>query len=112
MPENIKAIIHANDASMKEVVEVTEVLTDSSNFKPMNEVHKAFSSEPFQVRICYGPVLMLPQMLLGIDAIAHKGKWELTRLFERNRYGRLKHHIAKASQKEEKHDEAHWHCRL
>lgn len=46
--ENIKAILQANDASMKDVVKVTVVLTDLSNFKPMNEVYKAFFPSHFQ----------------------------------------------------------------
>ena len=72
--ENIKAILQANGASMKDVVKVTVVLTDLSNFKPMNEVYKTFFSEPFPARITYGASLALTRMLVEIDAIAYVGK--------------------------------------
>lgn len=72
--ENIKAILQANGASMADVVKVTAVLTDLSNFKPMNEVYKTFFTEPFPARICYGAALLLPTMLVEIDAIAYVGK--------------------------------------
>ena len=72
--ENIKAILEANGAGMKDVVKVTVVLTDLSNFKPMNEVYKTFFSEPFPARISYGSALALPKMLVEIDAIAYVGK--------------------------------------
>ena len=72
--ENIKAILEANGVSMKDVVKVTVVLTDLSNFKPMNEVYKAFFPEPFPARICYGTALVLPEMLVEIDAIAYVKK--------------------------------------
>jgi len=72
--ENIKAILQANGASMKDVVKVTVVLTDLSKFKPMNEVYKTFFSEPFPARITYGASLALTGMLVEIDAIAYVGK--------------------------------------
>ena len=59
---------------MKDVVKVTVVLTDLSNFKPMNEVYKTFFSEPFPARITYGASLALTRMLVEIDAIAYVGK--------------------------------------
>jgi len=55
-------------------LKVTVVLTDLSNFKPMNEVYKAFFSEPFPARITYGASLALTRMLVEIDAIAYVGK--------------------------------------
>ena len=72
--ENIKAILQANGASMADVVKVTAVLTDLSHFKPMNEVYKTFFTESFPARICYGAALLLPTMLVEIDAIAYVGK--------------------------------------
>ncbi len=72
--ENIKAILQANGASMKDVVKVTVVLTDLSNFKPMNEVYKTFFPEPFPARMTYGASLALTRMLVEIDAIAYVGK--------------------------------------
>ncbi len=55
-------------------LKVTVVLTDLSNFKPMNEVYKTFFSEPFPARITYGASLALTRMLVAIDAIAYVGK--------------------------------------
>ena len=72
--ENIKSILEAGGASMGDVVKVTVVLTDFANFKPMNGIYKAFFSEPFPARICYGGQLTLPGMLVEIDAIAYVGK--------------------------------------
>lgn len=72
--ENIKAILEANSATMSDVVKVTVVLTDLSNFKLMNEVYKTFFPEPFPARICYGAALVLPEMLVEIDAIAYVKK--------------------------------------
>ena len=72
--ENIKAILQANGASMKDVVKVTVVLTDLSNFKPMNEVYKTFFPEAFPVRTSYGGQLPVPGMLVEIDAIAYVGE--------------------------------------
>jgi 2-iminobutanoate/2-iminopropanoate deaminase len=68
--ENIKAILGANGASLKDVVKVTVVLTDVTNFKRMNEVYRTFFSKPFPARICYGGQLASPNMLVEIDAIA------------------------------------------
>jgi len=72
--ENIRAILQASGASMKDVVRVTVLLTDMSNFKAMNEVYKAFFSEPFPARMCYGAALVSPKWLVEIDAIAYVGK--------------------------------------
>lgn len=72
--DNIKGILQAGGASMTDVVKVTVILTDLSNFRPMNEVYKTFFTEPFPVRITYGAGLALPDMLVEIDAIAYVGE--------------------------------------
>jgi len=72
--DNIKGILQAGGASMTDVVKVTVILTDLSNFRPMNEVYKTFFAEPFPVRITYGAGLALPDMLVEIDAIAYVGE--------------------------------------
>lgn len=59
---------------MTDVVKVTVILTDLSNFRPMNEVYKTFFAEPFPVRITCGAGLALPDMLVEIDAIAYVGE--------------------------------------
>ncbi len=72
--DSIKGILQAGGASMTDVVKVTVILTDLSNFRPMNEVYKTFFAEPFPVRITYGAGLALPDMLVEIDAIAYVGE--------------------------------------
>jgi len=72
--ENIKAILEAGGASMRDVVKVTVILTELANFRPMNEVYKTFFPEPFPARITYGAGLALPGMLVEIDAIAYVGE--------------------------------------
>jgi len=72
--ENIKAILEADGASMEDVVKVSVLLTDLANFKPMNEVYKTFFPAPFPARICYGAGLLLPNMLVEIDAVAYLGE--------------------------------------
>ena len=72
--ENVKAILDAGGASMKDVIKVSVLLSDAENFEQMNEVYKTFFSEPFPARICYGVTLMRPDMLVEIDAIAYIGK--------------------------------------
>ncbi len=72
--ENVTAILQANGANMKDVVKVTVILTDLSNFKPMNEVYKTFFSEPFPARMTYGASLIVSGWLVEIDAIAYVGK--------------------------------------
>jgi len=69
--ENIKAILGINGATLKDVVKVTVVLTDVTNFKRMNEVYRTFFSEPFPARICSGGQLASPNMLVEIDAVAY-----------------------------------------
>jgi len=72
--ENIKAILEAGGASMRDVVKVTVILTDLANFKPMNEVYKGFFAEPFPARVTYGAGLALPGMLVEIDATGYVGE--------------------------------------
>jgi len=72
--ENIKAILQASGADMRDVVKVTVILTNPSSFKPMNEVYKTFFPEPFPARTTYCAELVLPNMLVEIEAIAYVGK--------------------------------------
>jgi len=72
--ENIKAILKANGADMDDVVKVTVILTDPANFKAMNEVYKTFFPEPFPARTTFGGQLVLPGMLVEIEAVAYVGK--------------------------------------
>ncbi|MDH5696505.1 MAG: Rid family detoxifying hydrolase [Dehalococcoidia bacterium] len=69
--ENIKAILEVEGADMGDVIKVSVLLTDLANFKAMNKVYKTFFPEPFPARICYEAPLVLPNMLVEIDAIAY-----------------------------------------
>ncbi len=44
--DSIKGILQAGGASMTDVIKVTVILTDLSNFRPMNEVYKTFLPSP------------------------------------------------------------------
>ncbi|MDD5590713.1 MAG: Rid family detoxifying hydrolase [Dehalococcoidales bacterium] len=72
--ENLKAILKASGASLKDVVKVTVILSDTADFKPMNEMYKSYFSEPFPARVAYGGKLALPSLLVEIDAIAYVGQ--------------------------------------
>ena len=72
--ENIEAILQANDASLKDVVKVTVVLSNPANFQAMNGVYKGFFPGSFPARTCYSAALILPESLIEIDAIAYMGK--------------------------------------
>ena len=72
--QNVKAILEANGAGLSDVIKVTVVLTDLEHFKPMNNVYKTFFSEPYPARICFGGSLVVPNMLVEIDATAYVGE--------------------------------------
>lgn len=72
--QNVAAIVEAAGGSMSDVVKVTVILTDLANFAGMNEVYKKFFKEPFPARMTYGAPLVVPGMLVEIDAIAYVGK--------------------------------------
>ena len=72
--ENVKAVVEAAGASMADVVKVSVILTDMSNFAGMNEIYKMYFSEPFPARMTYGAALVVPGMLVEIDAIAYAGE--------------------------------------
>jgi 2-iminobutanoate/2-iminopropanoate deaminase len=72
--ENIKAILEANGATLRDVVKVTVVLTDLTNFTGMNEVYSTYFTDFFPARTTFGAELVLPDMLVEIDAIAYVGE--------------------------------------
>ena len=72
--KNIEAILQANDASLKDVVKVTVILSNPANFQATNGVYKTFFPGSFPARTCYSAALILPESLLEIDAIAYMGK--------------------------------------
>ena len=72
--DNIKAILEAAGAGMADVVKVTVLLTDLSEFQSMNKVYGEYFPEPAPTRTTFGVALAIPGMRIEIDAIAHIGK--------------------------------------
>ena len=72
--ENLKAIVEEGGATMADVVKVTAVLSDMSNFNAFNEIYKGFFPSPPPSRICYAANLLgKGRLLVEIDAIAYVG---------------------------------------
>ena len=77
--ENVKAILEAEGASLKDVVKSTVHLSDVSLFQRYNVVYARMFSQPYPVRTTVGSDLgHSPGMLVEIDCIAYapstKGK--------------------------------------
>ena len=72
--ENVQAIIEAGGATMADVVKVTAVLSDMSNFSAFNEIYQGFFPSPPPSRICYAANLLGGgKLMIEIDAIAYTG---------------------------------------
>lgn len=72
--ENVEAIVEAGGATMADVVKVTAVLSDMSNFSAFNEIYQGFFPSPPPSRICYAANLLGGgKLLVEIDAIVYIG---------------------------------------
>jgi len=69
---NVKGIVEASDLSMRDVVKVSIFLSNMEDFKKMNEVYKTFFPENPPTRTTVVAKLLLPGMLIEIDAIAYR----------------------------------------
>jgi 2-iminobutanoate/2-iminopropanoate deaminase len=69
---NVRNILEASGLSMPDVVKVSIFLRDMSDFKNMNEVYKSFFTQNPPSRTTVQANLPLPNMLIEIDAIAHR----------------------------------------
>lgn len=69
---NIKAILESGGYSLKDVVKVGVYLKNGSDFQKMNKVYLEFFQEDLPVRTTIVAQFMNPEMLIEIDAIAHK----------------------------------------
>ena len=60
----------------QDIIQITAVnlRIESGQFSNNERGIQALFSEPFPARICYGVSLVLPKMLIEIDAIAYVGK--------------------------------------
>jgi 2-iminobutanoate/2-iminopropanoate deaminase len=65
---NVKSILEAGGASMKDVVKVTAYLADVQYFAEFNKVYEEFFSSPYPVRTTVG--CELRGILVEVDVIA------------------------------------------
>ena len=70
---NVKNIVEAAGMSMRDVVRVSVYLKNMKDFKQMNEVYKSFFNEAPPARTTVQVELPLPEMLVEIDVVAHRG---------------------------------------
>ncbi len=69
---NLKAVLIASGASLKDVIKTTIFLTDLNNFQIVNEIYSEFfQNEPSPARACV-EVSSLPKgVLIEIDCVAY-----------------------------------------
>jgi 2-iminobutanoate/2-iminopropanoate deaminase len=70
---NVKNIVEASGLSLRDFVRVSIYLKNMKDFKKMNEVYQSFFSDAPPARTTVQVELPLPDMLIEIDAIAHRG---------------------------------------
>ncbi len=68
--ENVRAILAAAGATMKDVVKVTVYLTDMGDFAAVNEVYGTFFAEPYPARTCVAVANLPRGARLEIEAQA------------------------------------------
>jgi 2-iminobutanoate/2-iminopropanoate deaminase len=69
---NVRNIVEASSLSLLDIVKVSIFLKDINDFKKMNEVYKSFFTQNPPSRTTVEANLPLPNMLIEIDAIAHR----------------------------------------
>ena len=70
--KNIEYILAEENLTLSDVLKVTVLLSDISNFQDMNEVYAEFFKEPFPARIAYEVAALPAGALVEIDVIAGK----------------------------------------
>jgi len=70
---NLKNIVEASGLTLRDVVRVSIYLKDIRDFKKMNQIYQSFFSEIPPARTTVQAVLPMPEMLIEIDAVAHRG---------------------------------------
>ena len=68
--ENLKAVLQAGGASMKDVVKTTIFLSDLADFETVNKVYAEYFQEPFPARSTIQAGKLPKGATLEIDAIA------------------------------------------
>jgi len=69
---NVRNIVEASGLLMPDLVRVSIYLKNMKDFKAMNEVYKSFFTDAPPARTTIQAELPLPEMLIEIDAIAHR----------------------------------------
>jgi 2-iminobutanoate/2-iminopropanoate deaminase len=69
--ENVKAIVEAAGLTLQDVVKVSVYLSNSDDFKKMNEVYQTFFSKDAPARSTLEAKVPIPGVLVAADAIAH-----------------------------------------
>lgn len=70
--ENVKAIVEAGGLTLSDIVRVTVFLRNAADFQKMNEVYKKYFSESSPARTTVEGKLPATDMLIAVDAIAHR----------------------------------------
>jgi 2-iminobutanoate/2-iminopropanoate deaminase len=68
--ENVRAVLKAGGAEMKDVVKVTIYLTDMADFREVNGVYAEYFDEPFPARSCIAVARLPLDARLEIEAVA------------------------------------------
>jgi 2-iminobutanoate/2-iminopropanoate deaminase len=69
--ENVKAIVEASGLKLQDVVKVSIFLSDSNDFKKMNEVYQTFFDGNPPTRTTLEAKIPIAGVLVAADAIAH-----------------------------------------
>ena len=70
--KNIEYILAEENLTLSDVLKVTLLLSDISNFQDMNEEYAEFFKEPFPARVAYEVAALPAGALVEIDVIAGK----------------------------------------
>jgi 2-iminobutanoate/2-iminopropanoate deaminase len=70
--ENVKAIVEAAGLKLQDVVKVSIYLSNSDDFKKMNEVYQTFFGGNSPTRTTLEAKLPIPGVLVAADAMAHR----------------------------------------
>lgn len=68
--ENLKNALESVGASFRDVIKTTIFLSDFSNYKGMNAVYNEYFADHPAARSTVGAEIVLPSLLVEIDAIA------------------------------------------
>jgi 2-iminobutanoate/2-iminopropanoate deaminase len=70
---NVRNILEASGLSIRDLVKVSVYLKNMKDFKKMNDIYQSFFGEAPPARTTVQAELPRPEMLIEIDAIAHRG---------------------------------------